>query len=156
METELFLKKDFSDMIKIFLEEQVKFLLVGGMSINLYGYVRTTKDMDLWVQASIENAPKVVKALAKFGAPMQDISVDDFEVEGTVFQIGVDPIRIDVLTKITGVKFEEAILNAKIMEVEDLKIPTISIKDLIKNKKASGRLQDLADVQKLEKINKIT
>ena len=152
MESESLLKKDFKDMIKIFLEEQVQFLLVGGISINLYGYIRTTKDLDLWVQASGENAPKVVKALAKFGAPMQDISVQDFESEGTIFQIGVEPIRIDVITKIAGVKFEEAIQNAKIMEIEELNVPTISLPDLIKNKKASGRLRDLADAEILTKI----
>jgi len=152
MQEEPLLKKDFSDMIKIFLEEQVQFLLVGGISINLYGYVRTTKDMDLWVQASKENSAKVIAALAKFGAPMQDVSVQDFEKEGMVFQIGVEPIRIDVLTRITGVKFEDAIKNVKIMEIDGINIPTISIQDLIKNKKASGRHKDLADAEVLEKI----
>ena len=152
MQEEPLLKKDFSDMIKIFLEEQVQFLLVGGISINLYGYVRTTKDMDLWVQASKENSAKVITALAKFGAPMQDVSVQDFEKEGMVFQIGVEPIRIDVLTRITGVKFEDAIKNVKIMEIDGINIPTISIQDLIKNKKASGRHKDLADAEVLEKI----
>ena len=152
MQEEPLLKKDFSDMIKIFLEEQVQFLLVGGISINLYGYVRATKDMDLWVQASKENSAKVITALAKFGAPMQDVSVQDFEKEGMVFQIGVEPIRIDVLTRITGVKFEDAIKNVKIMEIDGINIPTISIQDLIKNKKASGRHKDLADAEVLEKI----
>jgi len=152
MQYESFLKKDFSDMIKIFLEEQVRFLLVGGISINLYGYIRATKDMDLWIEANKENALKVFKALAKFGAPMQDISVQDFEKEGMIFQIGIDPIRIDIITTITGVKFEEAIQNAKIMEIDGINIPTISIQDLIKNKKASGRHKDLADVEVLEKI----
>jgi hypothetical protein len=152
MQNESLLKKDFSDMIKIFLEEEVRFLLVGGISINLYGYVRATKDMDLWIEANKENALKVFKALAKFGAPMQDISVQDFEKEGMIFQIGIDPIRIDIITAITGVKFEEAIQNAKIMEIDDINIPTISIQDLIKNKKASGRHKDLADAEVLEKI----
>jgi len=156
MQDEPLLKKDFSDMIKIFLEEQVSFLLVGGISINLYGYVRATKDMDLWVEANKENALKVFKALAKFGAPMQGISVQDFEKEGMIFQIGIDPIRIDIITTITGVKFGEAIQNAKIMEIDGINIPTISIQDLIKNKKASGRHKDLADVEVLEKIMKKT
>jgi Conserved Archaeal protein (DUF2204). len=152
MQNESLLKKDFSDVIKIFLEEQVRFLLVGGISINLYGYVRATKDMDLWIEANKENALKVFKALAKFGAPMQDISPQDFEKEGMIFQIGIDPIRIDIITTIAGVKFEEAIQNAKIMEIDGINIPTISIQDLIKNKKASGRHKDLADAEVLEKI----
>jgi predicted nucleotidyltransferase len=94
----------------------------------------------------------VVEALAKFGAPMQDISVRDFESEGTIFQIGVEPVRIDVITKVAGLKFEEAIQNAKMMEIEELNVPTISLQDLIKNKKASGRHRDLDDVESLEKI----
>jgi predicted nucleotidyltransferase len=154
MQDEVLLKKDFSDMIKIFLEERVLFLLVGGISINLYGYVRATKDMDLWVQSSKENALKVIKALAKFGAPMQDISARDFEKEGMIFQIGIEPIRIDIITAISGVKFEDAVQNAKIMEIDGISIPTISIQDLIKNKKASGRHKDLADAEVLEKILK--
>jgi len=152
MENEPLLKKDFIDMIKIFIEEQVQFLLVGGISINLYGYIRATKDLDLWVLASKENAPKIIKSLAKFGAPMQDISLQDFEKEGTIFQIGVEPIRIDVITKIAGIKFEEAIRNYNAMEIDGINIPTISLPDLIKNKKSTGRLRDLADAEVLEKI----
>jgi predicted nucleotidyltransferase len=154
MRDELLLKKDYSDIIKIFLEENVTFLLIGGISMNLHGYVRATKDLDLWVQASKENAPKIIKALAKFGAPMKDISAQDFEKEGTVFQIGVVPIRIDIITQIAGIKFDEAIQNAKIIEIDGINIPTISLHDLIKNKKATGRLQDLADAEKLEQVLK--
>jgi len=150
--TESPLKQDYKDMIRIFLEEKVQFLLVGGIAVIFHGYVRMTKDIDLWILASKENAESVVKALAKFGAPMQDISTDDFEHEGTIFQIGIEPIRIDIITKIAGLNFEEANANARTIEIEDLKIPTISIQDLIKNKKASGRKQDLIDAEKLERI----
>jgi predicted nucleotidyltransferase len=152
MQNESLLNKDFKDMIEIFLRKQVRFLLVGGVSINLYGYARTTKDLDLFVEASKENADKILTSLAEFGAPMDDIFAEDFEKEGTVFQIGVDPIRIDIITKISGVEFQDAIKNRKILEIEGIKVPVISLSDLIKNKKASGRLQDLADVERLEKL----
>jgi predicted nucleotidyltransferase len=148
----IILEQDYRDMISIFIEEKVQFLLVGGYAVGLHGHPRVTKDLDLWVYANFENAPLVVKALEKFGAPMQDISVRDFETEGTIFQIGVEPVRIDVITKVTGLKFEKAIQNAKMMKIEDLDIPTISLQDLIKNKKASGRHRDLDDVESLEKI----
>ena len=148
------LKDDYKDMIKILLEENVKFILVGGIAVILYGHVRGTKDLDLWVYANSQNAPLLIKALAKFGAPMQDIYASDFELEGTVFQIGTEPIRIDIITRIAGLNFEEAINNVKIMEIDGLQVPVISIEDLIKNKKASGRFQDLADARVLEKILK--
>jgi len=146
------LKDDYKDMIKILLEENVKFILVGGIAVILYGHVRGTKDLDLWVYANSQNAPLLIKALAKFGAPMQGISVSDFELEGTVFQIGTEPIRIDIITRIAGLNFEEAMNNVNIMKIDGLQIPVISIEDLIKNKKASGRFQDLADAKVLEKI----
>jgi len=146
------LKTDYKDMIKILLEENVKFILVGGIAVILYGHVRGTKDLDLWVYANSQNAPLLIKALAKFGAPMQDISVNDFELEGTVFQIGTEPIRIDIITRIAGLNFEEAMNNVNMMEIDGLQVPVISIEDLIKNKKASGRFQDLSDAKVLEKI----
>jgi len=147
------LEQDYKDLINIFIKKKVKFLLVGGYAVGLHGHPRVTKDLDLWVYANSENAPLVVEALAKFGAPMQDISVQDFESEGTIFQIGVEPVRIDVITKVAGLKFEEAIQNVKMMEIEELIVPTISLQDLIKNKKASGRHRDLDDVESLEKIS---
>jgi len=146
------LQDDFKDMIKILLEEKVKFILVGGIAVILYGHVRGTKDLDLWVYANPQNAPLLIKALAKFGAPMQDIFASDFELEGTVFQIGTAPVRIDIITRIAGLNFEEAMHNVNIMEIDGLQVPVISIEDLIKNKKASGRFQDLADARVLEKI----
>ncbi|MCL2260996.1 MAG: nucleotidyltransferase [Fibromonadales bacterium] len=149
---DIILESDYKDLINIFIEENVQFLLIGGYAVGLHGHPRPTKDLDLWVWANAENAQLVVKSLAKFGAPMQDISAQDFEKEGTVFQIGVAPVRIDVLTRVTGVKFEEAIQNAKMMKIEELNIPTISLQDLMTNKKASGRHRDLDDLASLEKI----
>jgi hypothetical protein len=115
-----------------------------------YGYPRATKDLDIWVHASEMNAPKIRKSLLKFGAPMNQIDPQDFFDEGMVLQIGTAPVRIDLTTKIDGVKFEEAYRNRDEIEIENLKVPIISRKDLIRNKKASGRPQDLVDIQMLE------
>ena len=146
------LEQDYKDLINIFIEEKVQFILVGGYAVGLHGHPRATKDLDLWVYANSKNARLVVKSLVRFGAPMQDISVQDFETEGTILQIGVEPVRIDITTKVAGLKFKEAIKNVKMIKIEELDIPTISLQDLIKNKKASGRYRDLDDVESLEKI----
>jgi len=151
---EMLAKKDFSDMLRIFNEENVQYLVVGGFATILHGYTRITKDIDLLVWPNPENAVRVMRALEKFGAPMSNISVADFEKEGTVFQIGVAPIRIDIITQIIEINFENAYRNAEITDINGLKIPLISIPDLIKNKKAAGRRQDLDDAEHLEVILK--
>jgi predicted nucleotidyltransferase len=151
---ELFSKEDFKDMVRIFNEEGVQYILLGGMAVIIHGYARSTKDLDLWVWANPENAVRVMRALEKFGAPMHDISVKDFEKEGTIFQIGVRPIRIDIITATVGINFAEAYQNIEKINVDGVNIPLISIPDLIKNKKATGRLTDLNDVEHLEVILK--
>ncbi|MDR2577201.1 MAG: nucleotidyltransferase [Chitinispirillales bacterium] len=152
---EMILEVDYKDMIVAFIDEDVRFLLIGGRAVGAYGYPRATKDLDLWVWANPENSVRVIKALEKFGAPMDHISAKDFAKEGTIFQIGVAPVRIDIITATVGVTFEEAHSNLVIMEIDGLKIPVISLTDLIKNKKAAGRQRDLNDVQHLEKILEI-
>jgi predicted nucleotidyltransferase len=108
-----------------------------------------TKDIDLFVRATPENASSLMRALGRFGAPLSDVSESDFAAEGIVFQIGSSPRRIDILTRISGVDFERAYVNRKTVSVEGLQVPVISLEDLIANKRATGRTQDLADVEKL-------
>jgi predicted nucleotidyltransferase len=146
--------KDYLDILEIFLAENVQFMIIGGYAVGLWGHPRATKDLDLWIWANPENAIKVVRALKIFGAPMDDISEKDFEKEGVIFQMGVDPVRIDVTTTIEGIHFEEAYPNKQDIDINGMKVPLISVDDLIKNKKASGRLQDLADNERLEIIRK--
>ena len=146
------LEKDYRDILQIFIEEGVQFLLIGGYAVGAHGYVRATKDLDLWVMANPKNAQLIIKSLVRFGAPMSNISADDFSKEGIIFQIGVEPIRIDISTSIEGITFESAYPNAKIIVIDNLHIPIISIEDLITNKRASGRHKDLADVEALEEI----
>jgi len=148
------LNEDYRDMLQCLLEEKVRFLLVGAYAVAVYGYPRATKDMDVFVRAASDNASNLMKALRRFGAPVSDISEIDFSVEGIVFQIGDSPRRIDIITRISGVDFEQAYANKIDVSIEGLQVPIISLEDLIANKRASGRAQDLADVEKLETIKK--
>jgi hypothetical protein len=137
-------------MLQCLLEEKAEFLLIGAYALAAYGFPRATKDLDLWIHASKTNAAKIFRALEKFGAPLDQISIEDFQKEGTVLQIGIAPVRIDINTNIDGVRFEEAHPSRVELAIDGLTVPIISRDDLIKNKKASGRPQDLVDVQYLE------
>ena len=144
------LNKDYKEMLQCLLEENVRFLLVGAYAVAVHGFPRATKDIDFFVWATPENAANLIRALTKFGAPLDDISESDFSSEGIVFQIGNSPRRIDIITNISGVKFEQAYANRKAILIEGIEVPVISLQDLIANKRASGRMQDLADIEKLE------
>jgi len=143
------LNKDYKEMLQLLLEERVEFMLVGAYAMGAHGYPRATGDIDIWVEASKSNAPKVINALQKFGAPLAQVSLQDFSHEGTVFQIGVAPRRIDIITKISGVTYQEANQDKIIVNVEGLNIPVISLDKFVKNKLASGRDKDTIDVKYL-------
>ena len=144
------LNKDYKEMLQCLLEENVRFLLVGAYAVAVHGFPRATKDIDFFVWATPENAANLMRALTKFGAPLDDISESDFSSEGIIFQIGNSPRRIDIITNISGIKFEQAYANRKAILIEGIEVPVISLRDLIANKRASGRMQDLADIEKLE------
>jgi hypothetical protein len=144
------LNQNFIDILSAFSEEKVEFLVVGGYAMAFHGYVRATGDIDLWIRCSHDNAEKVWRALQVFGAPLFDWTVDDFQTPGMVFQIGVVPSRIDVITKIDGVDFENAWATREIVNVEELTIPVITKAHLLLNKKATGRPKDLNDVLWIE------
>jgi predicted nucleotidyltransferase len=144
------LNKDYKEMLQCLLEENVRFLLVGAYAVAVHGFPRATKDIDFFVWATPENAANLMRALTKFGAPLDDVSESDFSSEGIIFQIGNSPRRIDIITNISGVKFEQAYANRKAILIEGIEVPVISLQDLIANKRASGRKQDLADIEKLE------
>jgi len=148
------LNKDYKEMLQLLLEEQVDFMLVGAYAMGAHGYPRATGDIDIWVKADDKNSLKVYKTLAKFGAPLKDINVNDFAREGVIFQIGVAPRRIDIITQINGVTYREAEEDKVIVEVEGLKLPVISLEKLITNKKATGREKDKLDAQLLIKRKK--
>lgn len=144
------LNQDYKEMLQCLLEENVRFLLVGAYALAVHGYPRATKDIDFFVWATPQNAAHLMRALTKFGAPLHDISAADFSSEGAIFQIGNSPRRIDIITNISGVKFEHAYANKVTIAIEGMEVPVISLGDLITNKRASGRTQDLADVEKLQ------
>ena len=143
------LNKDYREILQYLSDEGVKFLLVGAYALAAHGFPRATRDIDFFVWANSENAASLLKALERFGAPLGKVSAADFASEGTVFQIGVGPRRIDILTRIDGVTFQEAYARRSTIRLEGIDVPVISREDLIANKRASGRTQDLADIEQL-------
>jgi predicted nucleotidyltransferase len=144
------LTPDFKEFLGFLNENRVRYLLVGGYAVGLHGYPRYTKDLDIWVEASQENAERVIKAIEDFGFASLELTPQDFLEPGVFVQIGYPPVRIDLLTQPSGVVFAECYENREQIEVDGLTIPVIGLEDLRKNKKASGRSQDLADLEKLE------
>jgi hypothetical protein len=143
---------DFTDLLATFNAHGVEYIVVGAHALAAHGHVRATNDLDVWIRPSTENAPRVLRALASFGAPLHDLTIDDLSQSGLIFQIGVPPLRIDVITEIDGVAFESAWPARVIAHLGGVQVPVLSRLHLIQNKKASGRLQDLADVERLENI----
>lgn len=141
---------DFKELLLVFNAHDVEYLIVGAHALAAHGHVRATKDMDVWVRPDEANAEKVLQALSDFGAPLRDLTADDLSRKETIFQIGVPPLRIDIITGVDGLEFAEAWPDR--VETSFGGVPTfvISRHHLIMNKKAAARLQDLADVQQLE------
>jgi uncharacterized nucleotidyltransferase DUF6036 len=142
---------DFRDLLAAFNARGVEFLIVGAYALAAHGFVRATKDLDVWVKPESSNANRVLAALNDFGAPLHDLSVDDLAHPGLIFQIGVDPIRIDVITSIDGVTFSDGWEQRISARFADQAVPVLSREHLLANKRASGRAQDLVDVKWLEK-----
>ncbi|MDR0908402.1 MAG: nucleotidyltransferase [Spirochaetaceae bacterium] len=143
------LNDDYKEMLQALQDEDVKFILIGAYALAALGYPRASMDIDIWIMPSLENAEAVMRSLASFGAPLDDIQKSDFETEGTVFQIGVEPRRIDILTTIDGLGFDDAYSRSIVSDIEGMQIHILSKDDMIVNKKASGRYKDLADVEML-------
>lgn len=146
------MNRDFKDLLSEFSAKGVEFLVVGAHALAAHGHVRATKDLDVWVRPSAENAPRVLEALRAFGAPLGSVSTEDFTSPGITLQIGVEPVRIDIITEIDAVTFDAAWPRREVKTVDGLLLGVLSRQDLITNKKATGRLQDLADVEALEKL----
>lgn len=146
------LNSDYREMLQCLADEQVKYLVVDAYALAAHGYPRATMDIDLWVMPSPENADAVLRALHRFGSPLHGLTAADLQKSDTVFQIGVAPRRIDIITGASGLVFEETFAGASEVEVEGLKLRIPSIDDLIRNKRASGRTKDLADAEALEAL----
>ena len=141
----------FRELLLVFNEHGVEYLIVGGYAVMKYTEPRFTKDLDLWVRNSQQNAQKVFAALRAFGAPLSSdgLTAADFESDDLTYQIGVAPLRIDILTHIDGVSFEEAWPDRTQGTIMGLTVQFLSLKDLIRNKQASGRISDLAHLEQL-------
>jgi hypothetical protein len=146
------LNEDYREMLQILSDEKVRFLLVGAYALAAHGYPRATMDIDIWVLPAPDNAEAVLRALRRFGAPLNNLTKTDLEQEGTVFQIGIAPRRIDIITAASGLRFDEAFSHSSPVDVEGIRVYIPSIADLIRNKRASGRTKDLADAEALESL----
>ena len=144
------MNQDFHDILSAFSDAEVEYLLVGAYALSAHGLVRATGDIDLWVRPTEQNAQKTYNALTAFGAPAGEFSVADFHTPDQVIQIGVAPVRIDILTSISGVEFDDAWGGRDTVRLDDLEIPVLSRAHLIQNKRASARPQDLVDLAWLE------
>jgi len=141
---------DFRDLLSEFNARDVRYLVVGGYALSFHARPRTTKNIDVWIDATPVNAPRVWQALTAFGAPLAELTTDDLSRPGIVFQMGLPPNRIDLLTRIDAVEFDEAWRDRVHGRYGDQRVPFISRQHLIRNKRALGRHQDLADVELLE------
>jgi hypothetical protein len=144
--------EDYRDFLAALVAEEVRFLVVGAHALAVHGYPRATVDIDIWVESNPENAERVWRALAAFGAPVDDLDIDrqDFTRPDVVAQFGLPPNRIDVLTGVSGLTFEEAWKRRVEAPVEGVTVPVLGVEDLVTNKLASGRDKDRADVRGLE------
>jgi hypothetical protein len=145
----MFVNSDFSDLLRIFNDNNVRYLVIGGYALVQYVEPRFTKDLDLWVSTDSANAHAVFGALAEFGAPLNDLTEEDFAEEGYFYQIGVPPVRVDILMGIPGLQFDEAWPRRNEVIFEGLRVNFISRADLITAKRAAGRPQDIIDADLL-------
>jgi hypothetical protein len=149
---EIQVDQDFLDLLSTLNAAEVRYLVVGAYAVGIHGRPRATKDLDVWVDATPENAARVIAALTAFGAPIAGIEATDFAQPGTGFMMGRPPLRIDILTKIAGLTFATAWPRRVTGSFDGIPTPIIGLEDLLANKRAAGRPQDLADVTALERL----
>jgi hypothetical protein len=144
--------EDFRDFINALNKAEVRYILVGGYSVVLHGYSRTTGDMDIWMERTSENYERIIKAFQIFGMPLFDMTESNFLSHPIwdVFTFGTPPVAIDIMVKIEGLNFEDVFQKAVYFEDDDLKIRTINRNDLIAAKKIAGRAKDINDLENLE------
>jgi hypothetical protein len=145
------LNQDYKEMLLCLIEEKADFLIVGAYALAAHGNPRATGDIDIWVGDDPENGKAVIRALARFGAPISGLTIDDFTVPDTIIEIGVAPCRIDIITVIDGVIFGDAWKNKIEIEVDGLSLFILSKADLLKNKLAANRDKDQSDIAWLKK-----
>ena len=144
------LNPDFREFIQSLNDNQVRYLVVGGYAVALHGYPRYTKDIDIWIELSPLNATRILQALDQFGFSSLGLTENDFLEEDSIIQLGYPPRRIDLLTSLSGVDFDICYSNKVVVELDGIQVDFIDLENLKKNKLATGRSQDIADVENLE------
>jgi hypothetical protein len=141
---------DFKEFIQSLSDNQVRYLVVGGYAVAFHGYPRYNKDLEIWIELSHENAVRILKALEQFGFSSLHLNENDFLVEDQIIQLGYPPRRIDIITTLEAVEFNVCFEKRLPIDLDGVNVNFIDLDNLRKNKKATGRLQDLADLEKLE------
>lgn len=149
------MNSDCKELLSIFNENHIKYIIVGAQAVMRYTVPRYTKDYDILIESSVENAKKVYKVLKEFGAPLTNIKEDDFANPDLFYIMGVPPNQIDILMSIPGINFSEAWKNKKVFKVSGIEVNYLSKEDLIKAKIAAGRPKDLIDVENLKKSENV-
>ena len=144
------LNQDFKEFIQLLNKNRVKYLVIGGYAVAIHGHPRYTKDIDIWIETSTENTQKLIKALAEFGFGSLGLVAEDFQSPDQIIQLGYPPNRIDLITSPDGVDFSTCYKSKLRLEIDNIAVNFIDLTNLKQNKKASGRLQDLADLENLE------
>ncbi|TYQ23334.1 hypothetical protein PseudUWO311_23175 [Pseudanabaena sp. UWO311] len=144
------LNQDFKEFIQLLNDNQVKYLVIGGYAVAVHGHPRYTKDIDIWIEISEENAQNLVTALTQFGFASLGLISDDFQTPNQIIQLGYPPNRIDLITNPDGIDFQTCYDSKIEVILNDVPVKFINLDNLKKNKLASGRLQDLADLEKLQ------
>ncbi len=148
------LDKDFKEFIELLNEHKVKYLIIGGYAVNFHGYPRYTKDIDFWIWMTKENIQSLIQVIKQFGFGSLDLQIEDFMNPENIIQLGYEPYRIDLLVDVEGVDFKECFVKRTEAKLDGIDVKFLSLHDLITAKKEAGRLQDLADAEQLEKLNK--
>jgi hypothetical protein len=143
------LARDFKEFLKSLNSNGVEYLLIGGYAVGIYGHIRATNDLGIWVNISPENAAKIERALREFGFAAEELTSSLFLARNNVVRMGVPPMRIEILTSLSGVEFESCYAEKEMFQIEDMVVPVISLARLRENKAASGRAKDLADLESL-------
>jgi len=142
--------QDFREFIELLIKNNAEYLIVGGYAVGVHGHPRYTGDLDIWLNPSPKNAELILQSVIEFGFSSYGLTQADFTKPGNVIQLGYPPLRIDLLTEIDGVTFDECFKNRKEVIIEDLKVNFIGYKDLLKNKRESGRPRDIDDIDNLK------
>jgi hypothetical protein len=141
--------QDFKEFVALLIKNKAEYLIVGGYAVGIHGHPRYTGDLDIWLNPKPENAVRILNAINEFGFSSYKLNVEDFTKPGNVIQLGYPPLRIDLLTEIDGVSFDDCFVNKLTVEMEGMNVNFIGYQDLLKNKKSSGRLRDMDDIENL-------